>query len=588
MYSLPRLFAFAALSALLLGCASTPSPTVADSSAPQPVAPEIEPTSAPPAEVAQDIQDKEYGSFTEQQLFDTIISELSGQQGELDSASDTYYKLAFETRDLGIIRRASQFASVSGDINALVQLGLLWTEIAPEEIEPHLMLSFQLLDAGRFEDAVNHMADVIDLGGQIDFAAVSARTQRLPTSRRTRLIENLRQLHGLYPDEQSIQYAVVEVLQQNQQTEDALLELQVLRQNFGDSPRALLIEAQLFQRLDQLDRALQVLRIGVRGFPDNRAIRFNYARLLIQDESLDDARDQFDFLLEQDPEDYEAIYSLTLIDIEEEEFEDAEQRLTTLVQADHRTNESHFYLGYIAEQQQQIAKAIPHYRQVAIGASNFVAAQQQATRFAIELGQYDEAHDWLVELSRGQPRLETLFTNIEATFLMQAQQFDRAELVLNDMLQRHPSDVDLLFTSVLLHDALDDMEGSEQKLRRIIALEPDDARALNHLGYMLADRTTRFEEALELIERAITLSPDDPAIIDSLAWAQYKLGRYEEALVNLRRAFAVFPDHEVASHLGEVLWVSGQRDEALEVWTDALEDTPDSDLIKEAMQRLNP
>jgi len=139
-----------------------------------------------------------------------------------------------------------------------------------------------------------------------------------------------------------------------------------------------------------------------------------------------------------------------------------------------------------------------------------------------------------------------------------------------------------------MHDGLNDMPSSEQDLRRIITLLPDDSRALNHLGYMLADRTTRFEEALNLIEKAIAVSPDDPAIIDSLAWAQYKLGRYEEAVDNLRRAFAAFPDHEVASHLGEVLWVSGQESEALRVWNDALEETPDSDLIKEAMQRLNP
>ena len=103
---------------------------------------------------------------------------------------------------------------------------------------------------------------------------------------------------------------------------------------------------------------------------------------------------------------------------------------------------------------------------------------------------------------------------------------------------------------------------------------------------MLADQTTRFEEALELLELAIAISPDDPAIIDSIAWVQYKLGRYGEALANLGRAFAAFPDHEGASHLGEVLWVMGREDEAIQVWQNALEATPDSELIKEAMERL--
>jgi tetratricopeptide (TPR) repeat protein len=117
-------------------------------------------------------------------------------------------------------------------------------------------------------------------------------------------------------------------------------------------------------------------------------------------------------------------------------------------------------------------------------------------------------------------------------------------------------------------------------------MKPDDARSLNHLGYMLANQTDRYEEALQLLERAIEISPDDPAIIDSLGWAQYKLGRYDEALANLRRAYAAFPDHEVASHVGEVLWMMGRQDEAIEIWREALETRPDSELILEAVDRL--
>ena len=144
----------------------------------------------------------------------------------------------------------------------------------------------------------------------------------------------------------------------------------------------------------------------------------------------------------------------------------------------------------------------------------------------------------------------------------------------------------MLFARVLWFDSQGDRKGSEKDLRQIIRMQPEDARALNHLGYMLADQTSRFEEALDLIERAVAIAPDDPAIIDSLAWAQYKLGRYEDALVNLRRAFAVFPDHEVASHLGEVLWKLGERKEATQVWEDALEERPDSQLIKTVIERF--
>ncbi|MAX07925.1 MAG: hypothetical protein CMQ08_08150 [Gammaproteobacteria bacterium] len=163
-----------------------------------------------------------------------------------------------------------------------------------------------------------------------------------------------------------------------------------------------------------------------------------------------------------------------------------------------------------------------------------------------------------------------------------------AKSLLDSSLNRFPNESELLFARVLYYDSQGDKAGSERDLQQIIRMQPDDSRALNHLGYMLADQTNRFEEALKLVERAIAISPDDPAIIDSLAWAQYKLGYYEEALSNLRRAFAVFPDHEVASHLGEVLWQMGREEEATQVWEDALEVQPDSELIREVIERFRP
>lgn len=566
----------------LLACAATSPPPAASST-------DVPTTTAQQASLAASLDPEiEYGSFSDQQLYDAIIGELSAQRGDLREATDTYFKLAFATRDLNIIRRATQFASVSGDLNALIQLGVLWTEVAPTDLNPHLLLSYQLLEAGRFEDAVNHMARIIDLGGTIDFGAVSQRTQRLDTDRRTRLIANLRDLQRLYPDEESIHFSIVELLDQNQQTADALIELQSLRQSYGDSAIVVRIEAQLLQKQQQSERAQRVLRNGVRRYPDDKPLRFTYARQLVQVEEFVAARRQFEIMMEQDPNDLETIYSIALLDIEMEDYPRAVANLTRLLNVNHRADDSHFYLGYIAEQQENLEVAIRHYRSVETGSNNFLAAQQQATVFAIQLQQFDEAHDWLVTLSSGQPRLEIIFASLESSALIQAEEYGRAGAVLDEALERYVDNTDLLFARVLLFDRLNDMISSERDLRRIIELLPDDSRALNHLGYMLADRSTRFEEAYELLQRAIAISPDEPAIIDSLAWVQYKLGLYEEALNNLRRAFAVFPDHEVASHLGEVLWVMGREPEAMQVWNDALQTTPDSELIKNVMERFNP
>ena len=561
-------------------CTSTPAP-----SPPEMEDPAVAAVANPEISSEEKI---EYGSFSEEQLYQTIISELDAQRGNLEEAGDNYLDLAMATRDLSIIQRAVQFASVNGDLNALMQLGLLWSDVEPENAQPHLMLSFQFLENGNYSQALSHMARVIDLGSEIDFTALAARTGRLEPRDRQSLIENLRQLAREFEDESSIQIALIQLLAQNRQFEEALYEIQQVLEIIDLTPNMVLLHGQVLQNMGDNEGAARVLREGVRQFEDDKSLRLSFARLLIQNDDFKEAQEQFEIIVEQDPEDWETLYSVALLDMELENFDSAINNLEKLILADQRFDESQYYLGFIYEQLDEMEKSIKHYREVRIGTNNFLAAQQQATRHAIDLGQLDDAHSWLIRQSSGQPRLEILFTTIESNLLIQSGYITEAKTLLDSSLNRFPNESELLFARVLYYDSQGDKAGSERDLQQIIRMQPDDSRALNHLGYMLADQTNRFEEALKLIERAIAISPDDPAIIDSLAWAQYKLGHYEDALSNLRRAFAVFPDHEVASHLGEVLWQMGREEEATQVWEDALEVQPDSDLIRKVIERFRP
>lgn len=553
-------------------------------------APPPPPTLAKEPTIAAKIKEEEiiYGSFTEDQLYQAIISELGAQRGDLEKSGDNYLDLAAETRDLGVIMRAVQFASANGDLNALMQLGLLWAEIDPKNPQPHLSLAFQFLEDGNYSQALSHMARVIDLGGKMDFTALAARTGRLNLRERQILIENLRQLAREFEEEETIHLALVQLLAQNRQFAEALDEMKLVLKRTELTPNMVLLHGQILQNMEDIDGAIREIRNGVRKFEDDKALRLNYARLLIQNERFDAAQEQFEIIVEQDPEDWETLYSVALLDMELQNFDSAIVNLQKLINADQRFDEAQYYLGYIYEQREDYPNAIRHYREVRIGTNNFLSAQQQATRYSIASGELEDAHAWLVRQSNGQPRLEILFTTIESNLLIQAGYISEAKRLLDTALNRFPNESELLFARVLYYDSQEDREGSERDLRQIIRMQPEDSRALNHLGYMLADQTKRYEEALELIERAIAISPDDPAIIDSLGWAQYKLGQFEEALKNLRRAFEVFPDHEVASHVGEVLWVMGRKDEATQVWEEALDARPNSELIQEVIERFRP
>lgn len=563
---------------LLAACASETGTRVAETPAPEP------PAQAPTEPTAP--TSIEYGNFTSDQLFQAITGELSAQRGDLEQAAEIYFDLATETRDVGVIERAVQFSSAIGDGRSLLELGLLWAQVAPDVPEPHLLLAFQLLEAGRPGQALSHMEQVLEAGGNFEFSILASATGGIGGAQRSELIAGLLSLKERYPDNRSIRIALVQLLAQNQEFEAALAEFEQMSERAELTPDLVRLHAQLHTSVGQADGALEALREGLERFPEDRELRLTYARLLLQQRELAAAREQFGILLAQAPDDWEILLSTGLLDLEMENYESAIGVFEHTLAARLNEDDSHFYLGYANQQLGDVLAAIEHFRQVRQGVENFLPAQQQATRLSIQLGQFEEAHDWLTQLSRGSSRLEVQFISMESAILLQEGYPGRAGDLLDLSLNRYPNHADLLFSRVFVHDTVGDMAGSEADLQQIIRMQPENARALNHLGYMLADRTERYAEALELIERAIALEPEDPAIIDSLGWAQYKLGILDEALDNLRRAYAAFPDHEVAAHLGEVLWVLERRDEAERIWREALTENPESEYVLPTMERL--
>ncbi|WP_309687894.1 tetratricopeptide repeat protein [Stenotrophomonas sp. SORGH_AS_0321] len=155
-------------------------------------------------------------------------------------------------------------------------------------------------------------------------------------------------------------------------------------------------------------------------------------------------------------------------------------------------------------------------------------------------------------------------------------------------LAAYPDENALLYARALAWERRDDIPRAEADLRKVLVTEPENVAALNALGYTLADRTHRYQEALELIDRARVAEPDNPAIIDSHGWVLYRLGRNEEALVQLRRAYGLAKDAEIAVHLGEVLWVSGRQDEARRYFDEAARLDPDNRALQRVRETLKP
>lgn len=266
------------------------------------------------------------------------------------------------------------------------------------------------------------------------------------------------------------------------------------------------------------------------------------------------------------------------------------------VQADPgaRSGKRQYLLGQIAEMIDRREEALGWYRGITTDDEHWFDAQMRASVVLGELGRTDDAIGELhrlAELSAGDRLQQRNVWLLEADLLARAKRMREAVAVYDRALTALPDDARLLYARALFAVEQGDVAAGERDLRRVLALSPDDAEAMNALGYTLADTSKpgdpRLAEALQLIQRALQLKPDEPAIIDSMGWVRYRMGDLEASLKDLRRAHARQPDAEIAAHLGEVLWVKGERAEAQRIWDEARRKDPDNQTLLEVIARLS-
>ena len=258
-----------------------------------------------------------------------------------------------------------------------------------------------------------------------------------------------------------------------------------------------------------------------------------------------------------------------------------------------RSGKRLYLLGQVAEMIDKRDAALAWYREISADDERWFDAQMREAVVLDRLGRTDKALDFLHQLQTqaadDNEQLGSAYL-LEADLLARKQRPRDALAVYTHALDTMPDDTRVLYARALLAVDQGDVAAGEHDLRQVIELKPDDAEALNALGYTLADRSARGDpqqsEALALIERALKLKPDEPAIIDSMGWLRYRMGDLDASLKALRQAYAKQPDADIAAHLGEVLWVKGAHDEALRIWDAGRKKDAKNKTLLEAIKRL--
>lgn len=526
--------------------------------------------------------------LTPQILYQFLLGEIAAQRGELTLASEAFIDLASKTRDARIALRATEIAIFARQPAAALKAAQMWVESEPDSLRARQTYVSLLLSAGRLAEARPHLAWLIQQSGRpVGEAFMQLPNTLLRHPDKPAVLTLMSELAAAYPSVPEASFALAQVAWHAGQTERALAAAnEALRLKPGWAAAAL-FQGQILQRRGD-EQAVAYWRDFLSRHPDAREVRLALAQQLARMSRFAEARAEFEILHAQDPTQAEVVVSLGLLALQMNDLGAAERHFRAALNAEMgEADRIRLYLGQVAEGQGQLEQALEWYLSVPEG-RHYRDARMRAAVLLGKLSRIAEGRRVLAELTVEGEAERVQLIQAEAQMLREAKDHAAVYELLSRALETMPDSPELLYDRAMAAERLNRLDVLEQDLRRLIALKPDHAHAYNALGYTLADRTDRLKEAIELLEKAIELAPDDPFILDSMGWAQFKSGRLDAAIDYLRRAFTLRPDPEIAAHLGEALWVRGDRDEARRIWQGSLRAHPDNESLRETVGRLMP
>ena len=522
--------------------------------------------------------------FSEQTLYNLLIAELATHEQNFPLAIEKYLIEAQSTLDSGLASHATRLSLYGRDIKAALSSAQLWLQIEPDSEKAAAIYADLLTQSGEALHALDVLESQYSYGRMPNYGVLSQTTLPAANRQLIALLNRLAPLAEQHPDHSELIFTYALLLQQNEQYSEALATLDTVRDLQANLSQAALLRAQLLEKLFDAKTAAKSLSKAIKKQPEERALRLYRAKLLTRFD-LEAAEKAFAYLLEDAPNNINLLFSHAVVAHENKHYETARRGFETLISHNQRNTISHYYLGQIAEQQGESNVAIARYRQVKAG-KYFMPATQRLINLQAEQGQLLEARRYLASLRIAIPLQAPNFWALEASLLKAHGQAEEARELLNLAIERFPEQLLLRLERALMSEQLNDFATTESDLRFILSRDPDNVTALNALGYSLSNRVGRYKEALVLVEKAFALRPDDPAIIDSLGWAQYRLGQFDTATKHLESAFEQFPDDEVAAHLIEVYWVNNEKSKARSLIRQFKKQSSDTPKVDEAINRL--
>jgi tetratricopeptide (TPR) repeat protein len=528
----------------------------------------------------------EQGAADSESVFDFLVAEIAAQRGDISSALGIYHRMARELRDPNIARRAVELAVRIRSFGPAMQSAALLLELDPESSLAREIIAAILANEGQLAKARDTLGGILAKSGHpagllLQLSHLFAKFQD-----KAQVLEAVRELAGRYPELPESHYAVGFAALVADRLDLAAAEASLALQMRPSWEQGAILKAQILRKASP-EEVTAFYQAFVDAHPEASEVRMQLGRELAGERKLAEAREQFRESEKLAPRDAQAPYAVGLLSLQLEEFAEAQSAFTRALKLGYREAAAIYLgLGQASEGLKRYDEAIAWYQKVESG--DWVRAQLKIATIISRQQGLAAGREYLGRIKPRSAADSVQMIQVEAQLLRDAKAWRETYEMLTKAVAEHPDSFELLYDRAMAAERIDLIDVLEADLRRVIKMKPDYAHAYNALGYTLADRTSRLEEARELIEKAHKLSPDDPFILDSLGWVHYRLGNTQEALVHLQKAYAARPDPEIAAHLGEVLWKSGQRDEAQKVWRAALTDNPNHETLLAVIQKYQP
>ena len=519
-------------------------------------------------------------------MTELLMAEVASQRGDLDDALVIYSRLARELRDARIARRAVETAVRARAYEPALTAAALLLELEPDSSLGRELIASLVASRGNLDKARETVADLVEKS--VDRGAILSQLSFLfaKFSDKAAVLEATRNIAARYPALPESRYAVGVAALVAGEPAVTIEEARAALALKPGWPQGAILEAQGLRK-NSPGEVVAYYQEFVAHHPDAKDVWLQLGRELAQAKRNTEAREALRAAEKIAPDDASVAYAIGLLSMQMEDWDDAEAALQrSLDKGYHDTNAVYLSLGQAAESRKHFDDALNWYRKV--DAADWVRAQLRIATIISKQQGLAAGREYLANVEPRSTDDRVQVIQAEAQLLRDAKAWRETYDMLSKAVEEFPDSYELLYDRAMAAERVGKIDVLEADLKRVIKMKPDYAHAYNALGYTLADRTNRLVEAMSLIQQALKLSPDDPFILDSLGWAQYRQGLYDDALKTLQGAYATRPDPEIAAHLGEVLWKVGQHDEARKVWRTALIENPDHESLLAVMQKFKP